>query len=310
MYRCHSARSAASIHRLLIWIISLLGLADPGVSAERGLSHYLPGYYGDFAVAVAPRPGHYVYTTLYHYDARSKGPSLGAGARLEATASINGFLYATDFKILGAQYAFGGYTAYVGAQLDLDVPTPLGSVHLSDDTGGLSDTSISPIALYWANGNWHVNYYTAVFLPTGNFNKARLLNPGRNYYSLDNVVALSWLDPSLGTELSVVPGLMLNTQNEDTSYRTGAEFHLDFMINQFLSRSFAVGLHGYVYDQITLDRGAGAYRNDSFSVGVGPAMFWVPDGLSGKIVAKWLHEFAAENRFEGDIISITGMISF
>jgi hypothetical protein len=283
-------------------------------AAERGLTHYLPGYYGDFAVAVAPTSGLYVYSTFYHYEAVSEGPKLLDGASINATASINGFLYATGYSILGGQYAFGGYTAYAGADLRASIATPVGTLSISDETSGLSDTSLSPLSLYWSSGNLHWNLYTAVMLPTGAFNSAASLNLGRNYYSSDTVLAVTWLDPKLGLEISVVPGLMANTRNGETGYKTGTELHIDGMLNAYFSPTFAIGLHGYIYDQISADTGPGSDGLDvkSFSLGIGPSLLWVPAeiGIKGKVVAKWLHEFDAENRFEGDIISLTGMLQF
>ncbi len=302
------------ISALFSIIVHAVAGSGPAEAAERGLTHYLAGYYGDFAIAVAPQPGLYAYSTFYHYEAVSEGPKFVKGASINATASINGFLYATGLSILGGQYAFGGYTAYAGADLRASIPTPVGTISISDEASGLSDTSISPLSLYWSSGNLHWNLYTAVMLPTGKFNSAASLNLGRNYYSFDTVLAITWLDPKLGLELSLVPGLMANTENGDTNYKTGTELHIDGMLNAYFSPTFAIGLHGYIYNQISSDTGPGVdgLGIQSFSAGFGPALLWVPLelGISGKIVGKWLHEFDAENRFEGDIVSLTGMLQF
>ena len=68
------------------------------------------------------------------------------------------------------------------------------------------------------------------------------VNIGRNYWSFDTVMAATWFNAETGTELSVIPGLMMNTENPDTNYRTGTEFHVDAVANQFLSETFAVGV--------------------------------------------------------------------
>lgn len=64
----------------------------------------------------------------------------------------------------------------------------------------------------------------------------------------------------------------MNTENELTDYRTGSEYHLDAMINQFLSRELAIGFHFYTYQQLTRDSGTppalGGIKGQS--VGVGP----------------------------------------
>ena len=106
-----------------------------------------------------------------------------------------------------------------------------------------------------------------------------------------------------GTELSIVPGIMANAQNTATNYTTGTEFHMDWMVNQFLAPTFAVGVQGYVYRQITGDSGSGA-RLGSFKGegnGIGGALMWVPviGKTPVKMVAKVMHEFGVKRRFKG-----------
>jgi len=102
----------------------------------------------------------------------------------------------------------------------------------------------------------------------------------------------------------VAPGIMFNTKNNKTDYKTGSEFHLDFTINQFLSETFAVGLKGYYYKQVSGDSGSGAllgnFKSESF--GLGPGFFWTPKFAGGRLVVqgKWIHDFDATNRFESD----------
>ena len=48
-------------------------------------------------------------------------------------------------------------------------------------------------------------------------------------------------------------GLMANTENTHTDYHTGTEFHLEYVLNQFVTNFLSVGLHGYFYDQIADD---------------------------------------------------------
>lgn len=95
-------------------------------------------------------------------------------------------------------------------------------------------------------------------MPTGQYSAGDAVNVGRNYWSFDTVAAATWFNPETGTEISITPGLMVNTENDATDYRTGAEFHVDLVVNQFLSETFALGVHGYAYKQIEDDIGSGA----------------------------------------------------
>ena len=126
------------------------------------------------------------------------------------------------------------------------------------------------------------------------------------------MLALTWLDAARGLEVSVVPGVMINTTNEATDYRTGTEFHVDGMLNVYLSTQFAVGLHGYYYTQIEGDdtRDPVTQGLRSTSAALGPAFMVVPPGGKGKIVGKGLHELDGRNRFVGDIVSLTIALPF
>lgn len=310
-------RSKASHLLRRLVLAAAMGLAGSTScnAAEGGLSNYLPGYYGDFAVAVAPAPGLYVYGTVYGYSGSPEGPKLNENVDLDAMLYLTGFQYVTDRKLLNARLAFGSYTVFINADLDATVPTSFGPLDIADHSVGHGDTSISPVILYWTlGGNWHLSAYQSIIMPTGRFDNREPLNVGRNYYSFDSVMSVTWLDPKLGWEVSFVPGLMVNTENPDTDYRTGTEFHIDGMLNRYFSQTFAVGLHGYAYAQVESDSGPGVTTSDlkGSSFGLGPSFLWVPSslGIKGKVVGKWLHEFEAENRFEGDILSLTGVLSF
>ena len=89
---------------------------------------------------------------------------------------------------------------------------------------------------------------------------------------------------------------------------------MDFVANQFLSPTFALGLRGYYYKQLTGDSGSGATLADfkSESFGVGPGFVWIPKLGGGRltVLGKWMHDFSAENRFESDYLTLTGAWSF
>ncbi|RUP07904.1 MAG: hypothetical protein EKK38_17305 [Hyphomicrobium sp.] len=277
-------------------------------AAEGGLTNYVPGYYGDFAVAVAPQKGLYVYGTAYSYQAKLKGPAVPDTVSASAMLYLGGFQYVTDYKFLGATYAFGSYTTFLDANTGAKAPP----FDLDASVSNRGDTSISPLVLYWAFGNFYVSAYQSIIMPTGAYRDGAALNSSRNYFSFDSVVAMTWLDQKQGYEISLVPGIMFNTENPSTHYRTGNEFHLDGMLNKYFSQSFAVGLHGYFYSQFTDDSGAGAPDIQSSSAGIGPALLWntTSIGVPGKIVGKWLHEIDATNRFQGDILSVTAALKF
>lgn len=124
---------------------------------------------------------------------------------------------------------------------------------------------------------------------------------------------MTCLNHKTGQNYSLVLGYNYNTENDDTHYQTGEELHIDYVINQFLSASWAIGLNGFYLKQISGDSGSGAILGDfkAEAAGVGPSIMWLPKSLDGKtaFIAKWIHEFHAENRLKGDHVFLSFAMS-
>ena len=73
--------------------------------------------------------------------------------------------------------------------------------------------------------------------------------------------------------------------------------------------TFAVGIHGFYLKQITGDSGGGTLLGDfkAEAAGVGPALLWTTriGNQDVSFIAKWLQEFNAEKRLEGDHIFLS-----
>lgn len=167
-----------------------------------------------------------------------------------------------------------------------------------------ADSGWVPASYFWSSGNWHFNTYLSVVAPTGYYDVNDIASLGRNHWSFDTVFATTYFDPERGFEISVVPGYFINTKNHETDYRSGNEFHVDWMVNKLFDNGWVLGLQGYALQQVTGDSGSGAklgaYKGRSW--GLEPAVSYIPPSLGGKfaISAKFVRDIAAENRFESD----------
>jgi hypothetical protein len=307
--------------KILALTISLFLLTMGVVSAyaaEGGYSNYVPGTYGDFAAAVEPPSKFTVRNDLYYYgadgDQSIRSGQLELDSELELFVYFMTLLYKPDVEIFGARYAFGAFIPFIYA--DVDVGLSLGGrrVGRQDDVFNLGDVTIIPGVLYWNKGNFHFSLAQFIVTPTGKYDTDNLANTGLNYWTFDTNAALTYLNEETGQDYSINIGYNYNTENSDTDYQTGQEIHVDYMINQFISESWAVGIQGFYLKQITGDSGDGAILGDykAEAAGVGPALLWSPKRFGQKIafIAKWLHEFHAENRLEGDHVFASIAISF
>jgi hypothetical protein len=299
---------------LMVMLATILLLSAPALAAEGGGSHYGPGFYGDFGVAVAPDPGFYLKNDFYYYTADASRERVFQYGEIRVDLEVEVAMYmltglaVLDAEILGGRYAFAAFLPVVYSKFETDVLIGPLTASLENDRTAIGDPGIVPVSIFWNFGNFHINAYETVTVPVGAYDVNRDVNAGLNYWSFETSLAATWLHPERGHEVSVVLGYIYNTENEDTDYQTGQEFHVEYMLNQFFSETFALGIHGSYYKQVTGDSGQGAILGDfkGEAASIGPALMWATDikGTGLVINAKWLHEFHAEHRLEGDHLFI------
>jgi hypothetical protein len=279
-------------------------------ASEGAASYYFAGAFGSFLVAVPPEPGFSAASQTLLYSGQASRAVING----RATFGINAFAL---YEFLAASYTFEQPVLGGRLQIGAAVPIPsyatmtasLQTRRLGTFSGNASDTNIgdtllNPFALFWNFGDFNVKFTEYVVAPTGHYDVNNVINVGRNYWASDTQLGITWFHKATGTEISVLPGLMVNATNPATDYRTGTEFHLDFMANQFVMPSLALGVQGYWYKQVDGDSGSGAifgpFMGESF--GLGPAVLWVPESTKGKfvVVLKWVHDISNTNRLNGD----------
>lgn len=279
------------------------------MAAESGVSFYVPGLYGDIAIGIAPLPGIYLLSTTVYYDSKSANSLLPNSIDESISANITSQLlrgfWVSEEKLLGANLMMGFRVSALDVDVTADLNTPFGSLQIQDDNQDFGDFAIMPISLFWKVGSLHLNLYEVISIPTANFDSNRFANTALNHWVFDTVLAATWIDPKTGLETSIAPGLIYNAENEDTGYKSGVEFHIDAMLNLHLSKELTVGLHGSAYKQLTADKGAdpslGSFKGRSFSLG--PSVTWYKQSKDSAfyLSLKWLHEFEAINKSEGDL---------
>lgn len=287
-------------------LLSLVG-ADSR-AAEGGYSNYIPGTYGDFGMALAPTETWTLRNDVYYYEADTdrsvRSGQLELGTELRFLMNFTTVLFKPDIEIFGAQYATGVFLPVVNLDLDTSLSTINRGTSVKDNATGLGDVVLIPALLYWTSGNLHTAFAQFVVAPTGDYNVDNAINAGLNYWSIDTNITLTHLNPDTGREFSFNLGHIYNTENDDTDYQTGRELHIDIAFNQYLSDSFAVGVQGFYLKQITGDSGSGALLGNfkAEAAGIGPVLLWARKfgDQDVSFIAKWLHEFDAENRLEGD----------
>lgn len=295
-------------------LLTLCLLSPNLLAAEGGYSNYIPGTYGDFAAAMAPATPFTVRNDVYFYDAKIsetvRGGNVEIDSQLSMLINLTTFIYKPDIEVFGAKYGVGFVAPLISTTLD----TSINDLQSKSDVSGMGDLTLVPAALFWNVDNFHFSLAEYIVTPSASYSTEEALNPSLNYWTFDTNVAATYLNFETGQDYSINLGYSINTENSATQYKTGNELHIDYMFNQFLSETWAVGLQGFYLKQMSSDSGEGALLGGikGRAAGFGPAVMY--SSVIGKqpvsFIAKWLHEYKAENRIEGDHIYLSFALGF
>ncbi len=140
----------------------------------------------------------------------------------------------TRLSLLGGKYGWSFVAPVLSMKLDLGIPTPAGRLSQSGRNTALGDLQVSPITVSWMPAqNLFVNASLMLQLPTGSYDRNRLVNAGMNHWVVSPTVAFTYIT-SFGGELSSNIQLNVNGRNRDTDYRSGIEYQHEFAIGQHI----------------------------------------------------------------------------
>jgi hypothetical protein len=276
-------------------LISPAAFTDRACATEGGGGAY-PNGAEDFMVGALPPPGTYIKNYMTYYTASSfkgnSGNDLIPDFKLNVFADTLRLIHVTKTEILGASWAMHAFLPIVYQDV-----TAAGS---SDNRWGLGDIIIDPFILGWHFPNFHVTTGLDIYLPTGTYDKNRQANAGRNYWTFEPIVAMTYLGEG-GFELSAKFMYDFNTENSSTNYQSGQEFHFDYTVGYHIDKQWAVGLGGYCYIQTTNDEVNGVTPPDGFKgqvYAIGPQAQYGYKNMN--FTLKWQYEFDAKYKPEGN----------
>ncbi|NYT32749.1 transporter [Rhizobium sp. WYCCWR 11128] len=307
-----------NVGRRLTMIAAVALLPNLAFAAERGAGFYLLGSKGP-AAGILPPPGVFFQNDIWIYNGNlGGGKQLPTGGRIavgvegKAVLAAPTVLWVLREEVLGGRLGFGATVPFGWMETDADLT--LAGPRGGTASGSITDTIFTigdPVVsgtLGWDAGNFHWTTGFLVNVPIGDYQDGEISNLAFHHWGADISAAVTWLDPTIGLDLSAAVGMTFNAENPATDYRTGNEFHVEWAAVQHFNEQFDAGLVGYYYDQVSGDSGAGASSDFKGRVAaIGATIGWtfkageVP--ISTRI--KYFHEFAAENRAEGDAVYLT-----
>lgn len=299
-----------------------LACAVPVSAEEGGSGHYMPGSMASFIDSVPPAPAFLMRLNVMSYEGSATAqltiPIAGALCS-GVEASIMGYgltmVWRPDWAFLGEEWSYSMATTIplLTSEVSASAASPLRpgrSISLNDEETGLGDIIFQPIMVSRKfTPDFKVNSRLTIYAPTGEYTVGKLANTGKNFWSFSPSVEFMYLGQQNGFEASLFAGFDINSENPDTDYTSGTQFHIDGTLAQHFplwGGLAGAGINAYYYEQIAGDSGDGATLGDfkAMTTGLGPVLSYSSKvgthSVTGEL--KWLHEGDTEKRLEGDII--------
>jgi hypothetical protein len=275
---------------------------QPSLAIEMSASEYFLGLTIPMSGYVPP-PGIYFQDTFLFYNGTRSSPSPSVNYHL--VFNIAQAAYYLDADVLGGTFGVVATIPFLGDRNSIP------SLNLTDDIASIVDTDYSAV-LGWHAGDHNWCVVLTGFAPTGNYEPQRIVQTGLNRPALDIKGAYTYLSLQTGTEVSGALGMTFNALNTATDYQSGVELHFEWALNQHFPFGLAAGIGGYFYQQLSDDYGSGAtmgpFRGRVAAVGPLLSYAFKAGAQEVDVSARWFHEFAAQNRVQGD--AIFGSLSF
>lgn len=325
-----STRGSARLFSLCVIASSVVAASgESAKAAEYGTGPWAKGYTDIFGGVLPSQPGFYSRTDAYHYEGDVNATVFNGfvqlGVEQEYIATLAALTYVTPWKILGGTYAVVVVPSVVAMDVDVGIGLPRFTgprgntfgpflFEIGDTNFALGDSAFAPLVLGWNAGNFHWNVGVFGFAPTGDYSTKQLANTSLNHWAVMSRLAATYFDPKTGWQVNGAAIYSVNWENPATDYETGNILNLDGAITKNFG-PLGIGAVAYAMIQTTGDSGAGA-RLGSFEsrvYGVGPIVTFTTSADPTKaltILAKWYHEFDAENTFEGNVVDVAVSFKF
>jgi hypothetical protein len=305
-------------------------LCSSGSVAAGELGHYMPGVAGVRDFVVPPEPGfYYAQYNLYYaadtyndrngneVDSVTIGPiTLDVDAEVDAFTIQPTFIWSTDKEIFGARYAVyaGIPIARNSFQASLSTTTRFG-VGTDESNWGLGDIYLRPIWLGWNSKHFGTSIGYGFYAPTGKYDDGEADNTGLGFWTHEFQAGVTWHPwEHQGTAVMVTGTYEIHHKKDDVDITPGDRFSLDWGVSQFLPLNkdetllAEMGISGYSQWQVNSDSGSAvvAVLNVEDEVhGIGGQIGLTSIPLNGSLVFRYLKEYDAEARFEGELFVLT-----
>ncbi len=296
------------IRSLVLVVVLAVGLLLPmqasafrqNLSFNVGLTNMLDG--------IIPPPGVHLLNYFVYYNAdeiKTDTPLQQFDHEVEVKGYAPQLIYIPDHTLPGGlRYGFSAILPL----LDIDVESPA----LSANSNVIGDLAVGPfigktVPLARDTAfHWFLELDT--YLPVGDYDKDKALNPSSNYVSFNPFLSMSLTLPQ-GFAVSTRQFYTYNFKNDDYvlqgvegELQAGQMYHFNYSVSKnlpFIHPNFRIGAVGYYLNQLSDDEFEGQNLDNSQEevFAIGPGIVYIHKGIF--FGAKAMFETQAEERPKG-----------
>lgn len=285
----------------LLLAAGLAALPGPAQAQPIVAAHYPAGAEGIKGSSLPP-PGLYFrdYNIGYFADDFSNGPP-----EFDISAYVNAarLIWITECKILGADYGMDVIIPFGYMDWEAGIP---GAV-AGGNYFGIGDIQLEPLLLSWHFPQFDLAAGYAVWAPTGDFSPLRPDILAKGFWShMLTLGATFYFDEEKTWALSLLNRYEFCHEQEQTHIEPGQVYTLEWALSKSVAKTVDVGLVGFYQQQTTRDGGvpwASLLRDRKLGVGAEVSVVWPQIGAFTSL--RYVHEFDAVERPEGDLVTFT-----
>jgi len=274
----------------------------PGSLWAQPTAHYVPGVEGIKGASLPP-PGIYLRDYNVAYIATHANTPAGQNAGIPnfkafTYANVPRVIWITDTTLLGG---------FVG--VDALLPLVYQSLRVpgyDHSTFGIGDL-FAETTLSWHPKQFDLAVGLGVWMPTGDSAAGPLTTRvGAGYWTPMLTAGGTWyIDSEKTWAVSALNRYEFNTEKNDTSITPGQAYTLEWGISKTVCKVVDLGVVGYYQQQVTKDSGAGSGPNCDRVAAVGPEISVVFPKSMVFVSFRYLNEFMAEDRAQGNTFVLT-----
>lgn len=288
------SKKELQIFKLMTVTVVLAGVT-PVLATENGGSTYSHGTENTF-IGYMPPPGLYALFYSSHDRLTSLRDNNGSRLNTPFNVTVNSLatraVWVTEKKLLGGDLAWHAVLPLLTINAEI--------AGRSEKRKGLGDIVVGTGLGYHPSEKVHYSVGLDVTLPTGSYSRNKIANLGRNYWNIEPVFALSYVqDKALNADVKLMYDF--NMKNKATNYRSGQELHMDYSVGYAFGNGWITGVGGYLYKQTTNDKRNGIVvpNKKGRAVGIGPSIAY-HNGKGFLITAKLQRDYGVRNRARGN----------